>query len=234
MIELPDDLIDTAKLVAPDYTFPVLNEDGLHLHSKSWLASQDVAKGMVDIPMKQPGTIWDASMPWVRGHDRPLDAFVEFWENQPRAHHYRLATEAVAVAGALNNIAGVIGNHKRAAIKILKAAKDDLSRDYHLLGARHVYFGYHTGHQTLGNETSERRQEDLKTIADTKAALQKLDKTTRDDIDRQVVIIDKAAIAVGHVSEAAWKIVDGLPGKKPWMKYGGPKSYEDWVTFGPY
>ncbi|WP_345459390.1 hypothetical protein [Actinoallomurus oryzae] len=222
---MPDDLVETARLVG--YTPIAINEDKLASLAKSWGKAEGVYKAMVDTPMKASGTVWDPTTTWERGNDRPLDAFTEFYENYPRKHFHTVAAQGRAVAGALNNIAGIIANHKTAAYKTLKVAKDVLSRGGHMLGgAYHTVLFFH-----IHGESESDVETDSAAIRTAMDSLKKLNQHTQDLIDAQVKIITSATKALDRVSDNATKTTGALPGGAEYVKTA-PDGYQFWVESG--
>ncbi|WP_285583012.1 hypothetical protein [Actinoallomurus iriomotensis] len=220
---MPDDLVETARLVG--YTPIAINEDKLTSLAKSWGVAEKTFKNMVDQPMKTPGSVWDPTTTWERGNDRPLDAFTDFWENYPRKHFHTVAAQGPVVAGALNNIAGIIAGHKKAAYKTLKSVKDVLSRDGHTLGDHTVLFFFHRGISESDADT------DSAAITAAMDSLKKLNRHTQDLIDAQVKIITAATSALDGVSDNATKTTGALPGGSDYAK-STPDDYQYWVSSG--
>jgi hypothetical protein len=225
MIKMPADLAETARLA--DYTPLDIDEDKLHSLSKSWGSVEKVLQRQANAPIETPGTVWDPTTPWVRGNDRPLDALVEFYDNYPRNHYYSIAAQAPAVAGALNNIAGIVVNHKRAAYKALQSAKDQLSRGGHMLGgAYHKVLFFH-----IKGENASDGDADAATVVATKEFLQNLNHQTQVSIDEQAKIIALATKALDRVSDNATKTMNSLPGGSEYTAHP-PDDYDYWVSTG--
>lgn len=171
--------------------------------------------------------MWDPNTSWERGKDRPLDAFVEFYENYPRNHYYTVAAQATAVAGALNNIAGIVVSHKKAAYETLKTAKDVLSRGGHMLGgAYHTVLFFHVHGESESDVDTDSAA--IKTAMD---SLKKLNQQTQDLIDAQVKIITSATKALDGVSDNATKTTGALPGGSEYTRTS-PDDYKFWVRSG--
>ncbi|MGI5232710.1 hypothetical protein [Actinoallomurus sp. CA-142502] len=225
MIKMPDDLVETARLVG--YTPIAINEDKLTSLAKSWGVAEKTFKNMVDQPMKAPGSVWDPTTTWERGNDRPLDAFTDFWENYPRKHFHTVAAQGPVVAGALNNIAGIIAGHKKAAYETLKSTKDVLSRGGHMLGgAYHTVLFFH-----VKGESESDVDTDSAAINAAMDSLKKLNQHTQDLIDAQVKIITAATSALDGVSDNATKTTGALPGGSDYAK-STPDDYQYWVSSG--
>jgi hypothetical protein len=223
MIKMPADLTETAKLVG--YTPLAIDEDKLHSLSKSWGAVEKIFQQEANAPMETPGTVWDPTTSWVRGNDRPLDAFVEFYDNYPRNHYYSIAAQAPAVAGALNNIAGIVINHKRAAYKALQSAKDQLSRGGHMLGgAYHTVLFFH-----IKGESESDGDADSATIVAAMGYLRKLNQQTQISINEQASILAQATKALDRVSDHATKTMNALPGGSAYTAVP-PFGYDDWAS----
>jgi hypothetical protein len=212
-IKFPDDLTQVAKLLQYT-TWPHLDEDLIHTHAKEWLGSANDFKRIVDYPAAaQADTIFDPNSDWSRGHDMPLDTFMDFWRNNPEANYHAAAAQAPAIAGALNNVAGIVVSHKVAAINALQNAKDTLSQQYHLLGdSENSFFGFFGTHgtETLATESADRRKQDETTITVTSGYLQKLTGDTQQALDNQLKIIDKARDAFDGISSSVTKLSGDL------------------------
>lgn len=177
--------------------------------------------------------MWDPNTSWERGKDRPLDAFVEFYENYPRKHYHTVATQTGPVAGALNNIAGIILSHRKAAYAALEAARKDLSRDGHMFGAKYVtVLGMHLYLPGLTGEDGDLVDEDFATIDTLKGHLGRLNQQTQQSINAQVKIIDQAGAALDRVADNAAKATAPLPDGPDYVSAGNPDSYEQWVEHG--
>jgi hypothetical protein len=224
MIEMPADLAKTAELVG--YTPLAIDEDKLHSLSESWRTVEKVVRWQADGPMKAPGTVWDPTTSWARGHDRPLDAFVDFYENYPRNHYHSIAAQAPAVAGALNNMAGIVVSHKRAAYKALQTAYDQLSRGGHMLGGAY----YKVGFIHIKGEDGADGDADVAAINAASEFVQKLNHQTQMSINQQANIIAQATKALDRVSDNATKTINSLPGGS--AKPGDLLDYDSWVASG--
>jgi hypothetical protein len=231
MIKMPDDLKATAHLV--DYEPLTLDEDHLNALSKKWESASAYFRNQADWPKTQPGTVWDPQSSWVRGHDRPLDAFVDFYENYPRKHCYSVAAQAPPVAGALNNIAGIIVSHKHAAYQALGAAKNDLSRDGHMFGSKYLkVFGAHLYLPGVQGEYGEDVDADFATVDALREHLRQLNQQTQASIDTQVKIIEQAGAALDRVADNAAQATNVLPDGPQTVSTGAPGTYEHWVEHG--
>jgi hypothetical protein len=231
VLKMPDELAETAKLAG--YQPPGVDEEILHELATAWTTAAGDFTANADWPMKQPGTVWDSNTSWVRGKDRPLDAFVEFYENYPRKHYHTVAAQTGPVAGALNSIAGIILNHRKAAYAALEAARKNLSRDGHMFGAKYVtVLGMHLYLPGLTGEDSDLVDEDFGTVDALKDQLGRLNQQTQQSINAQVKIIDQAGAALDRVADNAAKATAPLPNGPEYVSSGIPSSYEHWVEHG--
>jgi hypothetical protein len=231
MIKMPDDLAATAHLVG--YEPLTLDEDQLNALSKKWEIASAYFRNQADWPKIQPGTVWDPQTSWVRGHDRPLDAFVDFYENYPRKHWYTVAAQAPPVAGALNNIAGIVVSHKRAAYQALEAAKNDLSRGGHLFGPKYLkVLGAHLYLPGVQGAYGEDVDADFATVDALREHLRQLNHRTQASIDAQAKIIEQAGAALDRVADNAAQATSVLPDGPLTVSSGAPSTYEHWVEFG--
>jgi hypothetical protein len=231
MIKMPDDLAATAHLVG--YEPLTLDEDQLNALSKKWEIASAYFRNQADWPKIQPGTVWDPQTSWVRGHDRPLDAFVDFYENYPRKHLYSVAAQAPAVAGALNNVAGIVVSHKRAAYQALDAAKNDLSRGGHLFGPKYLkVLGARLYLPGVQGAYGEDVDADFATVDALREQLRQLNERTQASIDVQVKIIEQAGAALDRVADNAAQATNVLPDGPQTVSSGAPSTYEHWVEYG--
>jgi hypothetical protein len=242
-IQFPDELSATARLVGYR-SWPLIDEDQLRLHAKSWLAAGASFRKTVNYDAaNQADTIFDPQSAWVRGHDQPLDTFMKFWQSNPQAHYNSAADQAPVVAGSLNNVAGIISAHKVAAINALQNGKNDLSQRYHLLGdsenAFVSFFGVH-GTETLDTEDATARKEDQTTITVLGGYLRQLVETTREQIDEQVMILDKVTTTLDGISASVTKTSGELfypqdapqdPAKTAQLA-ALPTDYQAWLAAG--
>jgi hypothetical protein len=231
MLKMPDELAETAKFAG--YQPPDLDEDILHELAKRWTTAADYFNKSADWPKEQPGTVWDPTTSWERGKDRPLDAFVDFYENYPRKHYYTVAAQAAPVAGALNNVAGILLSHRKAAYAALDAARKDLSRGGHMFGPKYItVLGMHLYLPGLTGEDGDLVDEDFATVDALKEHLGQLNRQTQQQINAQVKIIDQADAALDRVADNAAKATAPLPDGPAHVAAGNPDSYEQWVKTG--
>ena len=139
-IDLPSDLQDTVRLLYATsesgwVRWPSIDEEQMGVYAQSWLDAAKTLTATVDDPMTTSGTIWNSTISWERGDDKALDAFLNFWTEYPHAHYHSAASQATAVAWALVSSAKIIVHYKHAYQGFVRAAKDELTQDYHALGA---------------------------------------------------------------------------------------------------
>jgi hypothetical protein len=224
MIEMPAELAKTAELVG--YTPLDIDEDKLQFLSKIWRSVENIFQRQADAPLETPGTFWDPTTQWVRGSDRALDAFVDFYENYPGHHYASIAAQAPVVAGALNNVAGIVISHKRAAYKALQAAYDQLSRRGHMLGG-----AYHTllGIIPIKGEDGDDGDADVAAINVAMQFVRKLNSQTQASINQQANIIAQATKALDRVSDNATKTTSALTGGSD-AYTTRPDNYNLWAS----
>lgn len=227
MIKYPKDLIKTAELVG--YKPMTLNEDVIGDLSKYWLRVGKIIKQETDWPKKETSTIWDPNVIWSHGHDRPLDTFVEFYDDYPIKHGHDAAAQAPTISGALNSVAAIVTTHKYAAIAALKVAKDHLSGNGHILGSQfHSILGIHLQRYTSHD------QEDRQTINTVSNYLSRLNNQTTSDIDTQVKIISKASATfdsiIGNIAATVASLRGASKDIKSSAKYRDYRDYDSWLS----
>ena len=209
MIEYPKDLAGTMELVG--YKPLTLNEDVIADLSKYWLRAGTIISGETDRPKKDPDAIWKAS--WSRGHDRPLDAFVEFYDSYPLKHGHDAAAQAPKISSALNGVAAIVTAHKHTAITALQTTKKYLSGNGHILGPTfHSFLGVHLQRYTSHD------QEDRKTISTASDYLAALNNETTSEIDTQTKIINMASANFDGILRNIAATVESLRGVPQYMK----------------